>query len=287
MVGRASPSSVPPRLLCRPSWAYPVYGLPSSSGGVNDPSPRSATGDKPSSPPSFAIWAAAFSATATAALLAEPTGVRVDPYDTLGAVAAAQRSTNRDPSFAVRHQNGAVAVLQQPRAARDRRRPVAIRRLPRCRANPARSGATRSNAGGVGTGYPAESLPAPRPCSSSTFGGIGAGITVSPLTLSAGAAGASVAVRPAPHAAPGPLAARSASFGRAARSTGRLADPTDLAFDESHLDDPDALNATVDELLTRKPHLASRRPTGEIGQGASPPAASSVDLAALLRQRAR
>jgi hypothetical protein len=33
--------------------------------------------------------------------------------------------------------------------------------------------------------------------------------------------------------------------------------------------------------------LASRRPTGEIGQGASPPAASSVDLAALLRQRAR
>lgn len=71
------------------------------------------------------------------------------------------------------------------------------------------------------------------------------------------------------------------------RATGRLADPTDLAFDESHLGDPDALNAAVDELLTRKPHLASRRPTGEIGQGVSPPAASSVDLAALLRQRAR
>ena len=71
------------------------------------------------------------------------------------------------------------------------------------------------------------------------------------------------------------------------RATGRLADPSDLQLDEAHLDDPDALNAAVDELLTRKPHLASRRPTGEIGQGASPPAASSVDLAALLRRRAR
>ena len=71
------------------------------------------------------------------------------------------------------------------------------------------------------------------------------------------------------------------------KATGKLADPTDLPFDESHIDDPDALAAAVDDLLARKPHLASRRPTGEIGQGASPPAASSVDLAALLRQRAR
>jgi hypothetical protein len=36
----------------------------SSSGGVNVPSPRSATGDKPNKPPSFASCAAAFSATA-------------------------------------------------------------------------------------------------------------------------------------------------------------------------------------------------------------------------------
>jgi hypothetical protein len=71
------------------------------------------------------------------------------------------------------------------------------------------------------------------------------------------------------------------------RATGKLADPEDLPFDDSHLDDPDALAAAVDDLLARKPHLASRRPTGEIGQGAAPSAASSVDLAALLRQRAR
>lgn len=70
------------------------------------------------------------------------------------------------------------------------------------------------------------------------------------------------------------------------RATGKLADPTDLAFDESHLDDPDALTAAVDDLLTRKPHLASRRPTGEIGQGATP-SRTNVDLAAILRQRAR
>jgi len=69
------------------------------------------------------------------------------------------------------------------------------------------------------------------------------------------------------------------------KATGRLADPTDLPFDETHLDDPDALNAAVEALLESKPHLASRRPTGEIGQG---PATSStaVDLAALLRSRA-
>ena len=68
-------------------------------------------------------------------------------------------------------------------------------------------------------------------------------------------------------------------------ATGRLADPTDLPYDESHLDDADALTAAVDELLARKPHLASRRPTGDVGQGVSA-IADSVDLAGLLRARA-
>jgi hypothetical protein len=70
------------------------------------------------------------------------------------------------------------------------------------------------------------------------------------------------------------------------RATGKLADPTDLPFDEAHLDDANALTAALEKLLTRKPHLASRRPTGEIGQGASPSSAT-VDLAALLRQLAQ
>lgn len=69
------------------------------------------------------------------------------------------------------------------------------------------------------------------------------------------------------------------------RASGRLADPTDLAFDEAHLDDSDALAAAVDELLTSKPHLAARRPVGDIGQGATQ-SGGTVDLAAILRQRA-
>jgi hypothetical protein len=66
------------------------------------------------------------------------------------------------------------------------------------------------------------------------------------------------------------------------KATGRLADPTDLAFDESHLDNPAALAAAVDELLSKKPHLAARKPVGDIGQGATRSAAP-VDLAAILR----
>lgn len=69
------------------------------------------------------------------------------------------------------------------------------------------------------------------------------------------------------------------------RATGRLADPTDLPFDAENLDDPDKLTAAVEDLLTRKPHLASRRPFGEIGQGAAA-SAGTVDLAAILRQQA-
>ncbi len=52
------------------------------------------------------------------------------------------------------------------------------------------------------------------------------------------------------------------------RQTGRLADPSELPFDQAHLDDPDALKTAIDELLTRKPHYAARTPNGNIGQGA-------------------
>lgn len=68
------------------------------------------------------------------------------------------------------------------------------------------------------------------------------------------------------------------------RATGRLADPTDLEFDEDHLDDPEALNAAIDELLARKPHLASRRPTGDIGQGNRGPTSEPFSLLGLLKE---
>ena len=68
------------------------------------------------------------------------------------------------------------------------------------------------------------------------------------------------------------------------RATGRLADPTDLEFDEAHLEDPDALNAAMDDLLTRKPHLASRTPLGDIGQGRRGSTATPLGLLDLLKQ---
>lgn len=69
-------------------------------------------------------------------------------------------------------------------------------------------------------------------------------------------------------------------------ATGRLADPTDLAMpaDADPLDG-DALAAALDALLARKPHLGSRRPAGDIGQGATQ-TAETVDLAGMLRARA-
>lgn len=68
-------------------------------------------------------------------------------------------------------------------------------------------------------------------------------------------------------------------------ATGRLADPTDLPFDDAHLDDEGALSAAIDELLGSKPHLASRRPHGDVGQGARPEPVTT-GLGALLRARA-
>ena len=50
-------------------------------------------------------------------------------------------------------------------------------------------------------------------------------------------------------------------------ATGRLADPSDLPYDAALLESPDALQAAVEALLTAKPHLASRRPSGSVDQG--------------------
>ncbi|WP_206064968.1 hypothetical protein [Nocardioides sp. JQ2195] len=68
-------------------------------------------------------------------------------------------------------------------------------------------------------------------------------------------------------------------------ASGRLADPDDLPFNEAHIDDPEALTAAIDDLLTRKPHLVSRTPVGDVGQGATQGEAT-VDLAGMLRRNA-
>ena len=69
-------------------------------------------------------------------------------------------------------------------------------------------------------------------------------------------------------------------------ATGKLADPTDLPFDAEHLDDPEALTAAIDELLSKKPHLASRKPFGDVGQGNRGGTVEPVNLADMLRARA-
>lgn len=51
------------------------------------------------------------------------------------------------------------------------------------------------------------------------------------------------------------------------RRDGRLADPADLEFNVENLFDDEALTAAIDVLLEAKPHLRSRRPTGDVGQG--------------------
>lgn len=69
------------------------------------------------------------------------------------------------------------------------------------------------------------------------------------------------------------------------RATGRLADPTDLPFDAEHLDSPEALDAAVGGLLEAKPHLASRRPVGDVGQGRRGSPGEPFSLLGLLKER--
>lgn len=72
-----------------------------------------------------------------------------------------------------------------------------------------------------------------------------------------------------------------------------LADPTDLLtfVDETELvdgdgwPDPDKITAAAESLAASKPHLAPRRPRGDIGQGAAP-SSETVNLAAIMRSRA-
>ncbi|QSN54727.1 hypothetical protein I3U39_10015 [Mycobacteroides abscessus subsp. abscessus] len=66
------------------------------------------------------------------------------------------------------------------------------------------------------------------------------------------------------------------------RQTGKLADPTDLPFDENHLSDPDALVAAVDALIAAQPHLKARKVTGNIGQGVRDTATAEPSILGLL-----
>lgn len=66
--------------------------------------------------------------------------------------------------------------------------------------------------------------------------------------------------------------------------TGALADASDLPFDPSHLESPEALQAAIDALIEAKPHLKARRFAPDAAaQGPKTPASAPVDLLGALR----
>lgn len=69
-------------------------------------------------------------------------------------------------------------------------------------------------------------------------------------------------------------------------ASGKLADPADLPFDDAHLDNPEALQDAIQTLLTERPHLANRKPMGNIGQGHMSEAPATISLGGLLRANA-
>ena len=80
----------------------------------------------------------------------------------------------------------------------------------------------------------------------------------------------------------------------ASATEGVLADPSDLLahvaasdlIDEDGNPDPEGIREAADSVLERKPHLAPRTPTGDVGQGPRGKPAEVFDLVALLRERA-
>lgn len=67
-------------------------------------------------------------------------------------------------------------------------------------------------------------------------------------------------------------------------STGKLADPTDLPFDPGLLADDEKLNAAIDDLVSRKPHLKARKVSGPVGQGITGDKAERFNLIDAMRR---
>jgi hypothetical protein len=69
-------------------------------------------------------------------------------------------------------------------------------------------------------------------------------------------------------------------------AAGRLADPADLPVPEGADVEPDTVSAAIDDLLSRKPHLAARRAGGDIGQHQQRGSTDTVSLAGMLQRGA-
>lgn len=77
---------------------------------------------------------------------------------------------------------------------------------------------------------------------------------------------------------------RSELFHAKVSASGQLADPTDMPVDVELLEDPDALEAAITELIEAKPHLKARR-FGSIGQE-DKRKPQGVSLGSILRRNA-
>lgn len=65
---------------------------------------------------------------------------------------------------------------------------------------------------------------------------------------------------------------------------GRLADPTDLEFAPEHLDDPEALQQAVTNLVKAKPGLRAQQVRGDVGAGdRGTPKAPTTDLLTIMQ----
>lgn len=69
------------------------------------------------------------------------------------------------------------------------------------------------------------------------------------------------------------------------QADGRLADPSDLPFDPSHLENPETLANAIADLISRKPGLKARQYGGDVGAGTRGGAqAPTTDLIEIIRQ---
>ncbi|MBB2992361.1 hypothetical protein FHR72_003860 [Mycolicibacterium iranicum] len=76
-----------------------------------------------------------------------------------------------------------------------------------------------------------------------------------------------------------------ALFTSQVRATGKLADPTDLEYNEELLNDDDALTTAIDELLKKRPHYAAKKiKGGDVGQGVTGKQTEKFSLLGRLQQ---
>lgn len=56
-------------------------------------------------------------------------------------------------------------------------------------------------------------------------------------------------------------------FAARVAATGKLANPAELEYNADILDDPEAIDAAIEAAIAERSYIASRRPSGNVGQG--------------------